>query len=168
MTVAIWLLFLVPLGLALAAQGVLKSVFRRYRTVPNHAGATGAEVARALLDAHGLQDVRLELAPGFLSDHYDGQARALRLSEVVARERSVAANAAARCPCHDARREFPRAWKGVAPCWLLLFHGCRCGAGGRSCAGLRLVFVPSDRLAGTAGDARISERAGAESREGIP
>ena len=91
MTVAIWLLFLVPLGLALAAQGLLKSVFRRYRTVANHAGVTGAEVARALLDAHGLQDVRLELAPGFLSDHYDGEARALRLSEVVARERSVAA-----------------------------------------------------------------------------
>jgi Zn-dependent membrane protease YugP len=90
-TVAIWLLFLVPLGLALAAQGLLKSVFRRYRAVPNHAGVTGAEVARALLDAHGLQDVRLELAPGFLSDHYDGEARALRLSDVVARERSVAA-----------------------------------------------------------------------------
>jgi uncharacterized protein len=90
-TVAIWLLFLVPLGLALAAQGLLRWVFRRYRTVPNHEGVTGAEVARALLDAHGLQDVRLELAPGFLSDHYDGEARALRLSEVVARERSVAA-----------------------------------------------------------------------------
>jgi hypothetical protein len=29
-------------------------------------------------------------------------------------------------------------------------------------------LVPSDRLAGTAGNARISERAGAESREGIP
>jgi hypothetical protein len=29
-------------------------------------------------------------------------------------------------------------------------------------------LVPSDRLAGTAGDARISERAGAESRKGVP
>jgi len=43
-----------------------------------------------LLDAHGLR-VRLELTPGFLSDHYDGSAQVLRLSEVVARERSVAA-----------------------------------------------------------------------------
>ena len=76
MTVAIWLLFVVPLGLALAAQGLLKSVFRRYRTISNHAAVTGAEVARALLDAHGLQDVRLELAPGFLSDH-PGLTRAL-------------------------------------------------------------------------------------------
>ena len=75
MTIAIWLLFLVPLGLALAAQGLLKSVFRRYRTVPNHAGVSGADVARALLDAHSHvheHHVRLELAPGFLSYHYDG------------------------------------------------------------------------------------------------
>jgi hypothetical protein len=34
--------------------------------------------------------------------------------------------------------------------------------------GVLLLLVPSDRLAGTAGDARISERAGAESRKGIP
>jgi hypothetical protein len=44
-----------------------------------------------LLDAHGLARVRLELASGFLSDRYDGEARALSLSEVVAGERSVAA-----------------------------------------------------------------------------
>jgi uncharacterized protein len=91
MTTAIWLLFLVPLLLALGAGRVLRSVFRRYRAVPNHAGATGAEVARALLDAHKLQNVRLEPSPGFLTDHYDGEARVLRLSEAVARERSVAA-----------------------------------------------------------------------------
>ena len=35
--------------------------------------------------------LRLELASGFLSDRYDGEARALSLSEVVAGERSVAA-----------------------------------------------------------------------------
>src|SRR5215208_5116573 len=57
----------------------------------NHSGVTGAEAARALLDAHGLQSVRIEIIPGFLSDHYDGEAKALRLSEQVGRERSVAA-----------------------------------------------------------------------------
>lgn len=35
--------------------------------------------------------VRLEPAPGFLGDHYDGSAQALRLSDAVAGERSVAA-----------------------------------------------------------------------------
>jgi Zn-dependent membrane protease YugP len=66
-------------------------VFRRYATVANHSGITGAEAARALLDAHGLQTVSVEIVPGFLSDHYDGAAKALRLSELVGRERSVSA-----------------------------------------------------------------------------
>jgi hypothetical protein len=91
MTAVIWLLLLVPLLLGLAAQAAVRSVFRRYGAVANHVGVTGAEAARALLDAHGLQAVKVEVIPGFLTDHYDGDAKALRLSEPVGRERSVAA-----------------------------------------------------------------------------
>jgi Zn-dependent membrane protease YugP len=90
-TAVVWLLLLVPLLLGLAAQGLVRAVFRRYGTVTNHSGVTGAEAARALLDAHGLQRIRIEVIPGFLTDHYDGEAKALRLSEPVAREPSVAA-----------------------------------------------------------------------------
>jgi Zn-dependent membrane protease YugP len=88
---AIWLLLLVPLLLGLAAQGLVRSVFRRYGAIANHAHITGADAARTLLDARGLRRVTVEIIPGFLSDHYDGQAKALRLSEPVGRERSVAA-----------------------------------------------------------------------------
>jgi Zn-dependent membrane protease YugP len=88
---AIWLLLLVPFLLGLAVQGLVRSIFRRYSTMANHSGVTGAEAARALLDAHGLQRVGIEIIPGFLSDHYDGRAKALRLSEAVGRERSVSA-----------------------------------------------------------------------------
>ena len=91
MTAVVWLLLLVPLLLGLAAQGLVRSVFRRYGKVANHSGVTGADAARALLDAHRLQRVRVEIIPGFLTDHYDGEAKALRLSEPVGRERSVAA-----------------------------------------------------------------------------
>jgi Zn-dependent membrane protease YugP len=90
-TAVIWLLLLLPFVLGLAAQRVVRSVFRRYRAVANHSGVTGADAARALLDAHELQRVRIEIIPGFLTDHYDGEAMALRLSEPVGRERSVAA-----------------------------------------------------------------------------
>jgi Zn-dependent membrane protease YugP len=90
-TVAIWLLLLVPFALGLAVQGLVRSVFRRYGAIANHVRVTGAEAARALLDTHGLQRVVIEIIPGFLTDHYDGQAKALRLSEPVGRERSVAA-----------------------------------------------------------------------------
>ena len=91
MSAAIWLLLLVPFLLGLAVQGLVRSVFRRYNALANHSGVTGAEAARALLDAHGLQRVGIEIIPGFLTDHYDGRAKALRLSEPVGRERSVAA-----------------------------------------------------------------------------
>jgi uncharacterized protein len=90
-TAAIWLLLLVPLLLGLAVQALVRSAFRRYGAIANHARVTGAEAARALLDAHGLAGVPIEIIPGFLTDHYDGQAKALRLSERVGRERSVAA-----------------------------------------------------------------------------
>jgi Putative neutral zinc metallopeptidase len=88
---AIWLLLLGPFLLGLAVQALVRSVFRRYSLVANHSGVTGAEAARALLDAHGLQRVGIEIIPGFLTDHYDGRAKALRLSEPVRRERSVSA-----------------------------------------------------------------------------
>jgi Zn-dependent membrane protease YugP len=87
----IWLIVLVPVALGVLAQRRVAATFRRYRAVPNHGGVTGAEVAGALLRAHGLSDIRVELAPGTLSDHYDPQAHALRLSRPVATEKSVAA-----------------------------------------------------------------------------
>jgi Zn-dependent membrane protease YugP len=87
----LWLLLLVPLVAGFAVEQRLRSVFARYRGVSNRAGLTGAELARRLLDAHGLERVRVELAPGALSDNYDGEAQVLHLSEVVATERSVAA-----------------------------------------------------------------------------
>jgi Zn-dependent membrane protease YugP len=90
----LWPLLLAPVVAGVVAQRRVRAVFARYRAVANRAGVTGvtgAQLARTLLDAHGLGRVRIELTPGFLSDHYDGAAQRLRLSEAVARERSVAA-----------------------------------------------------------------------------
>jgi uncharacterized protein len=91
MTAVIWLLLLVPFAASLGAQKLVRSTYRRYRAVPNHAGLAGAEIARALLDAHGLQRVRIRPAPGSLSDNYDGDRKRLALSQAVATERSVSA-----------------------------------------------------------------------------
>ena len=75
MAAIIWLLLLAPLLLGWGTQRLVTREFARYRSIPNHAGATGAQVARALLDAHGLSDVTIETAPGTLTDNYDGKAR---------------------------------------------------------------------------------------------
>jgi Zn-dependent membrane protease YugP len=91
MTAALWLLLLLPLAGGLLAQRRVQETFTMYRRIPNRARISGAEVATKLLQAHGLDRVRVELSPGALTDHYDGAAGALRLSEPVATERSVAA-----------------------------------------------------------------------------
>jgi Zn-dependent membrane protease YugP len=91
MTALFWLLLLVPLAGGFFAQRRVQEVFMRYRRVPNRARISGSEVATTLLGEHGLQRIRVEQSPGALTDHYDGQAGALRLSEPVATERSVAA-----------------------------------------------------------------------------
>jgi Zn-dependent membrane protease YugP len=59
--------------------------------VEDRSGLTGAAVARILLDAHGLDTIRIEFVPGMLTDHYDPDMRTLRLSADVGPSRSVAA-----------------------------------------------------------------------------
>ena len=87
----LWIVVLVPLVLGLLAQRRVRATFDRYRRVRSRSGFTGAQVARALLDAHGLERVRVELIPSTLSDHYDPEAHVLRLSHGVGDEASVAA-----------------------------------------------------------------------------
>ncbi|RTH20484.1 Zn-dependent protease [Thermus scotoductus] len=80
---------------SLVIQGGLQATFARFSRVANSRGLTGAEVARAILDAHGLTHVRVEPVPGALTDHYDPHAKAVRLSEPNYASPSLAALAVA-------------------------------------------------------------------------
>jgi len=80
-----------PMIFLLFAQWRVKSTFNKYSKVPNQRGMTGAEVARALLDANGLRDIPVEMINGNLTDHYDPRSRTMRLSKPVFMSRSVAA-----------------------------------------------------------------------------
>jgi Zn-dependent membrane protease YugP len=86
-----WLFVAPGLLLGLYAQSRIKMNVTKYSQVPTPAGVTGAEVARRLMDAQGLQDVEIESTPGVLSDHYDPRAKVLRLSQEVYYTPSVAA-----------------------------------------------------------------------------
>ena len=86
-----WVFVLPGLLLGLYAQSRIKLNVTRYSQVPTQDGITGAEVARRLLDAKGLQGVVIEFTPGVLSDHYDPRAKTLRLSQQVYFTPSVAA-----------------------------------------------------------------------------
>ncbi|WP_038056956.1 zinc metallopeptidase [Thermus amyloliquefaciens] len=80
---------------SVAIQGGLQATFARFSRVANSRGLTGAQVARAILDAHGLTQVRVEPVPGALTDHYDPHAKAVRLSEANYASPSLAALAVA-------------------------------------------------------------------------
>ncbi len=88
----LYLVFALP-GLLLGfwAQSRVKSAFKKYSRVRTLRNMTGAEIARSLLDAQGLYDVRIEEVKGTLSDHYDPRGKVLRLSPEVYRTPSVAA-----------------------------------------------------------------------------
>ena len=106
-----WLLVGPGLALGLYAQARIKANVTKYSQVPTRDGITGAEGARRLLDAKGLQDVKVETTEGVLSDHYDPRAKVLRLSQEVYYTPSVAAaGIAAHETGHalqDARDYFP-------------------------------------------------------------
>ena len=86
-----YFVFMIPaLILVFWAQSKVKGAYSKYRQVPNSAGATGAQAARAILDANGLQQVSIEQTPGELSDHYDPRTKVLRLSPEVYSGRSIA------------------------------------------------------------------------------
>ncbi|HEX3032673.1 MAG TPA: zinc metallopeptidase [Bacillota bacterium] len=76
---------------ALFAQFRVKSTFNKNLKVRASSGMTGAQVARGILDAQGLNSVPIEHTPGSLSDHYDPRTRVLRLSPEVFNGTSVAA-----------------------------------------------------------------------------
>ena len=76
--------------IAMAAQIMVKTTFRRYASVFSRRGQTAAQVARRILDDNGLQAVRLERVSGDLTDHYDPKANVIRLSDSVYNSASVA------------------------------------------------------------------------------
>ena len=86
-----WILIVPSLLLALWAQMMVSSNFKKYSQVYNRRGYTGADAARMILDNNGLYHVRIERVSGNLTDHYDPKAEVIRLSDSVYGSSSVAA-----------------------------------------------------------------------------
>ncbi|MDR1559975.1 MAG: zinc metallopeptidase [Clostridiales bacterium] len=85
------LLVIPALILSLYAQYKVSSAYKKYSATRNIKGYTGADVARQLLLASDINDVRVEPIHGNLTDHYDPKSKVLRLSEGVYNSQSLAA-----------------------------------------------------------------------------
>ncbi len=87
-----YLIFMVPgLLLMLWAQSRVRGSYKKFSQVRNAVNMSGAQVARRILDANGLQNVPVERTRGELTDHYDPRSRSLHLSEGVYDTPSIAA-----------------------------------------------------------------------------
>ncbi|MDJ0682229.1 MAG: zinc metallopeptidase [Xenococcaceae cyanobacterium MO_167.B52] len=85
--------------LTLWAQNNIKSTYNRYSQIPSTMGMTGANVASTILQQMGITDVSIESIGGQLSDHYDPNAKAVRLSQGIYNSTSLAAAAVAAHEC---------------------------------------------------------------------
>jgi Zn-dependent membrane protease YugP len=88
----LWILLIgVPLILGLIAQARVSSAFNHWKKVPVTSGMTGADAARAILQAAGIRDVEVVAIRDMLGDHYDPKKKRLCLSPEVYSTPSVAA-----------------------------------------------------------------------------
>ncbi len=85
-----WLV-IIPLVVAMIASFNVKSTYKKYQQIRNSRGLTGEMAARQILDANGLNHIRIEHISGELSDHFDPGANVVRLSDSTYANSSVAA-----------------------------------------------------------------------------
>lgn len=86
-----YVLIFVSIGITLIAQIFVSASYSKYKKVKNSKGITGAEVAREILDKHGLSNVYVTATSGNLTDHYDPKRKVIRLSKDVYEGTTIAA-----------------------------------------------------------------------------
>lgn len=105
------LIVLISLALGGITQAYIKSTYNKWSKVPSHVGATGATVARRMLDEGGAGNVGITSVAGTLTDYFDPRDNNLHLSNDNYQGASVASLAVA---CHEAGHAVQTA-KGYVP-----------------------------------------------------
>ena len=91
-------LTILALIIAFSAQAYVNSSYSKYKKVLNGKRLSGAAAARRMLDAKGMNDVRVNMVKGILSDHYDPRTKTVNLSRDIYNGETVAAVSVA---CHE-------------------------------------------------------------------
>ena len=133
-----WIVLLPAIIFTMICQARISNAYRTYSQVPISTHITGAQAARAMMDANGLSGVAINILNGgnSLTNFYDPKAKSLNLSREVYASKSVAAVCIA---CHevghalqDAEHYAPLALRnGIVPLvnltqmvsWPLIFFG---------------------------------------------
>lgn len=86
-----YLLMILSVFITVIAQIFVSASYGKYKKIQNSKGLTGAEVAREILDKHGLSNVYVTETRGVLSDHYDPNRKVIRLSRDIYNGTTIAA-----------------------------------------------------------------------------
>lgn len=95
-------LFIIILVISLGVQWRFKSKFKKYSEIALISGMSGAEIAKKMLEDHGINDVEIISVDGQLTDHYNPENRTVNLSPDVYHGRSITAAAVAAHECGHA------------------------------------------------------------------
>ncbi len=131
------IIILIPaIILTLYAQGKVQANLAKYLRIPTEKGYSGLQVARILLDQHGLAYIPIEMTRGRLSDHYDPRNKVVRLSQDVYYGNSIASVSVAAhevghaiqhangyLPLTFRNRVFPIARFASSAAWLFIMVG---------------------------------------------
>lgn len=93
-----YVLTFLALIITVAAQVYVNSSYSKYKKVKNARSMTGKEAARMMLDKNGLQNVKIGVVKGTLSDHYDPRTKTVNLSSDIYNGTTVAGVSVA---CHE-------------------------------------------------------------------
>ncbi|MBR0308642.1 MAG: zinc metallopeptidase [Mogibacterium sp.] len=133
-----WFVLIPAMIFTFICQSRINNAYRTYSQVANSRGITGAEAARVMMDANGLNNVAINILNGgnSLNNFYDPKSKSLNLSREVYGSRSIASICIA---CHevghaiqDAQHYAPLALRnGIVPVvnltqmisWPLIFFG---------------------------------------------
>ena len=97
-----YLFLAVTLIITLSSQAYINSMYKKTKNIVSRKGMSGYEVARKILDANGLNNVKVEEVGGVLSDHYDPKGKVVRLSSDIYSNNSLASVSVAAHECGHA------------------------------------------------------------------
>ena len=97
-----YVLVLIAFALTLFASFGVKGTFSKYDKIKSSQGITAYDAARRILDANGLNHIRIERVSGNLTDHYSPKENVIRLSDSTHDSTSVAAIGVAAHECGHA------------------------------------------------------------------
>lgn len=96
------IIFIITLIITLGAQAYISLKYSSTRKIRATTGLSGRDVARKILDANGLENVRIAEVSGELTDHYDPRNKTVNLSSDIYNGTSVASYSVASHECGHA------------------------------------------------------------------